>query len=189
MRKLVALILTTFCLASCVGRTLGVLPDVLNHKELKTARAMVAEYDQFISLQVPGKKASIEEAYATFLQFNAPFAKAAFEADNFMPAAIRIVEVINELKPENVKSFFVFDKKCENLRISLDGKYLSILKELASRRDLYDRMLANVDTYGSSIEGDWLVINEFGSIDFRREDERLVFLLNVFALPKTQLPL
>lgn len=189
MRKLAALILTTLCLASCGEKEVGVLPDVLNRQELKTARAMVAEYDQFISLQVPKQNIPIEEAYATYLQFNAPFAKAASDADNFLPASIRIIDVIYDLGAENVKSFLVFDRKCENLRIARDGKYLPILEKLASQRDIYKRMLANIDSSDNPIVGDWLVIDEYGSIDFSREDERLVFFLNAFAIPKAQLPL
>lgn len=189
MRKLVALILTAIFLVSCAGRGLGVLPEVLSGKDLKTARAMVAEYDKCISLQVPQQNIPIEQAYATYLQLNASFAKTAFDTDNFKPSATRIVDVIYSLGPKNVKSFLLFDKKCETLRIARDGKYLPILEKLAERRDIYKKMLANVSSSDGPIEGDWLVIDEFGSIDFSMEDERLVFLLNVFAIPKTQLPL
>lgn len=187
MRKLFSIILTTFLLVSCAGRGTGVLPEVLDHNDLKTARAMVAEYDKFISLQLHDQNMPISDAYATYLQFNAPFAKAAFETDNFMPAAIRIIEVIDELGPQNVKSFLVFDKKCETLRIARDGQYTAILERLAGERGIYKQMLANVTPGDGPIEGDWLVIDQYGSMDFSRADERLVFLLNVFTIPKRQL--
>lgn len=189
MRKLVALILTTFCLASCGGKGVSVLPDVLTRQELRTARAMVAEYDSFISSQLPKQNISLEEAYATYLQLNAPFAKSAMDTENFKPFPTRIIDVIQALGTRNVKRFMLFDPKCVNLSIARDGKYLAILEKLASRRDIYKNMLANVEDSDGPIAGDWLVIDEFGSIDFSCEDERLVFLLNVFTIPRTLLPL
>lgn len=182
MRKLPILILLAVAFVSCAPKGAGDLRDVLTHKELKTANAMVSEYDRFISLQLHDQNMPVEKAYATYLQFNAPFAKVALEGDNFKPDPSRIIDVIAELGVKNVKKFLIFNPSCTELHISKDGSYLDILRKLAQKRDIYARMYENAKSSdGPYIDGDWLVIDEFGSIDFRNRAERLVFLLNVFT--------
>lgn len=190
MRKLPILILLAFTFVSCAQNGAEILCDVLTHKELKTANAMISEYDRFISLQLHDQNMPVEKAYATYLQFNAPFAKVALDGENFKPATIRFIEVIKVLGDDNVRKFLLFNEDCTELHISKEGKYLDILQKLAPLRDIYARMYENAKSSdGPYINGDWLVIDEFGSIDFRNKAERLVFLLNVFTFAPIQKPL
>ena len=187
MKKLITLVLTSILLASCSGGEWGVLPEVLSHKEFKTAKAMVREYDSFIAIQVRDSQWPAGQAYASYLQFNAKFAKVAGEADNFRPSPTRIIDVIYDLGTANVKKFLLFDRKCEQLSIARDGVYLHILEKLSDRRDIFKKLLDNASaSEGPTITGDWLVIDEYGSIDFSRADERLVFLLNALTIPSIQ---
>lgn len=191
MKKL-SLLLFFFLVSmvSCIGTRGDILHEVLSHKELAAASLMIGEYDNFISLHLRQPDVPVEQAYATFLQLNAPFAKTALDGDNFMPSPLRIVEVFDEIGPSRVKKFLVFDENCEMLRISRDGKYLDILEKLASQKEIYARMLENAKvSSGPAIDGDWLVVDEYQSIDFSQPAERLVFMLNVFSFPGVSIPL
>lgn len=189
-RLLILSVILASVFSSCSGKGGDVLHEVLSHKEMVTARELVYEYDNFIAVHLRQPDIPVEQAYATFLQFNAPFAKVALDGENFMPSPLRIVEVIDDIGPARVKKFLVFDEKCEQLRISRGGRYLDILERLAFQKEIYARMLENAKaSSGPVIDGDWLVIDEYPSIDFSQPAERLVFMLNVFSFPHVSIPL
>lgn len=195
MRKLIVF-LSLLILASCSGGRVGVLNSVLNHSELKTARGIVEASDDFVETFVTDKAAPVAEQYADFLQLNALFSKMSFNSAVLFPDPSRMIDLINELRKKNTDKFFLVDIP-ENddwgeakFHIARDGKYIDILEKLAPRKEIYARLLEKAKaSSGDAIDGDWLVVDAFPSIDFSREDERLIYFLNVISIPTSTLPL
>jgi len=191
----------SFCFFACNQKNL--IDEVFNHEEAETIYKIIDFYDAFV-LSKTDTNLPIDKAYIVFLNNNLQLAidSGDFYGDVHLliPSDEYLIPFRHSLSIKHLKVFFVdsvffFSRKQENFYKYLPdvfatnnyGKYANFLRKMSEKNKFYRQFYESGIRCGDIIYCPTIyvtLIYEYNEIDFRKKDERLIFIIPFLFLNK-----
>lgn len=190
------ILLIAFCLPGCSssGETLNA---VFTENELKEINTIIHFYDEFVKTKTKQDR-PIHKRYELFLERYCQKALKENRIDFLFPEYHKRIMLYDSLKVNAISNLIQVKDSVECLdqtgsiykihrpytvQLSFNGKFLDFLKELSSKNKYYDKIRKQVsEAYTISPSTTAMLLTEYKNINFKRKDERLVFILSMLYL-------
>jgi len=177
------------------------LSNYFTANELKTIEKIITYYDDHVISQT-NTQLSIDKAYIAYFEKISPLVKEVADLNAFLPNKEEQIVFYQTLDKKVLSEIFIikdtltirFKGEIESRKVyrpysfdlNLHGKYAAFLKELSSRNVFFKNYYESIEVAGGISPVNYaMMLHDYNKIDFSKEEERLVVIINLLQTRET----